>query len=61
MELETLGSENISMVITILEHQGFQNSTFPSPKEGIDKVKAVMYELQVFTCTGYCGCYMGTE
>ena len=42
VELETLGSENISMVITILEHQGFQNSTFPSPKEGIDKVKAVM-------------------
>ena len=42
VELETLGSENISMVITILEHQGFQNSTFPSPKAGIDKVKAVM-------------------
>jgi hypothetical protein len=42
VELETLGSENISMVITILEHQGIQNSTFPSPKEGIDKVKAVM-------------------
>lgn len=42
MELETLGSENISMVITILEHQGFQNSTFLSPKAGVGKVKAVM-------------------
>ena len=42
VELETLGSENISMVITILEHQGFQNSTFPSPKAGVGKVKAVM-------------------